>query len=272
MIAIRKADIFGLHALAYIPFAILAGGFLLPIGLWVLQLGSFPVWSAVQGTPFLSLFWNTLFVGAVTTAISICLAYPIALLLWMSSRRTAFAIGLIVFLPVVVGFLARNYSWIGMMSGQDTVSSLGLSLIGVNTSLYTMQSVILVMTYIFVPIAFFILLQSLASISRHEVDGARTLGATELEIVWRLALPRTFRQATIGALLIFANASAYFVTPRMLGGGKYDLLGNLIWRNTNLGEFSAASAVSIWFLLFFGPFYVMSLAIVLRSRKKILGR
>jgi ABC-type spermidine/putrescine transport system permease subunit I len=150
---------------------------------------------------------------------------------------------------------------------------MGLVFVGGHNYLYRIHSVVGVMTYIFVPIAFFILIYALSSIRPYELDAARTLGATDYEIITRLVIPRTTRQAIIGAFLISANALGYFVTPHMLGGGNFDMLGNLIWKNINhLGLFSDASSLSISLLIVLSPFYFLSFLLIVRNRQRVLGR
>ena len=266
-----------LSRIAYVslvwPIVILLLGFWLPILIWVIQAATVGDALTLYGGPaFTNLLGNTVWIAGLTTAFSIVLAYPISLLWWSSGEKQSTVITSLVFLPLLVGLLARNYSWIGMLSSDSPFTSLGFSLIGAESYLYTMYSVILVMTYIFVPIAFFVLANALSSVSNYEVDAAKTAGATTTEILLKLVLPHTYRQASIGAFLIFANAIGYFVTPRMLGGGKQDMIGNLIWMYTNLGDFTTASSISLTFLLWFSPFYIFSFVLIVTSRKRIIGR
>lgn len=247
--------------------------FWLPILIWIFK-------SATQkegiifysGSAFTNLFVNTLWIAGLTTIFSIALAYPLALVWWTSKGKKASIITAVVFLPILVGLLARNYSWIGILSSESKYASLGFSIINAESYLYSMYSVILVMTYIFIPFAFFVLVNAFSSISHFEIDAAKTVGATTKEILFKLILPHTYRQVSISSFLIFASAIGYFVTPRMLGGGKQDMVGNLIWMYTNLGDFTTASSISLKFLLWFSPFYIFSFVLIVLSRKKIIGR
>ncbi len=175
-------------------------------------------------------------------------------------------------MPLAVGFLARNYSWIGVLSGNDTVSSLGLYYLQAEKLLYTKEAVVLVMAYIFIPFAYFILKNAFDAIRVEEIEAAVVLGATDAEVVLKVLFPRTLRQAAIGIVLIFAIALGYFVTPRMLGGGKVDMVGNLVWNYANLGQFAMASRISFWFLLVFSPFYAVSFLLIVLARRRVLGR
>src|SRR5258706_808151 len=270
--AFRKSDLSSIGVVW--PIMVLIVGFWFPIAVWIIKYGSIkqPL-GLIRSDYFLHALWVTCAIAAATTVASVVLAYPLALIWWLSSQRISSLLAAVIFLPLIVGLLARNYSWIGMLSGRDLTSSMGLVLIRGQDYLYRIHSVIGVMTYIFVPIAFFILIYALSSVSRDELDAARAMGATDYEIVRRLVLPRTFRQAIIGAFLISANALGYFVTPHMLGGGNFDMLGNLIWKNINhLGLFAESSLLSISLLIVLSPFYLLSFILIVRNRQRVLGR
>lgn len=255
------------------PILVLLVAFWIPVGIWLIRaLADKNQPLIYTGEAFSTLMRNTAIIAGLTTVMSLALSYPLALLWWISGKRTSVAIASVAFLPFLVGLLARNYSWIGLLSADSLLASLGLSIIDAKSALYTIYCVILVMTYIFVPIAYFILLNALNSISPYEVQAAQTAGASGIEIITKLAFPHTLRQASIGAFIIFANALGYFVTPKMVGGGNFDMIGNLIWRYTNSGWFGDATSVSTTFLLWFSPFYVVSFGLIIQNRKKIIGR
>jgi spermidine/putrescine transport system permease protein len=256
------------------PILLLLVGFWLPIGIWIVKYGSAPrTISVFCSGLFLHALLTTALIATATTVSSLVLAYPIALLWWNSNRTVANWLTRILFLPLIVGLLARNYAWIGLLTGQDMVSSFGLVVIKAEQSLYTWRAVIIVMTYIFIPIAFFVLVYALSTISRFEIEAARTLGSTDREVLTKIVLPHTLRQSVIGAFLIFANALGYFVTPHMLGGGNFDMLGNLIWNNLiKLGLFDEASALALSLIIVLIPFYLIAFFLIIRSRQKVLGR
>jgi putative spermidine/putrescine transport system permease protein len=255
-----------------LPFVVLAVSFWMPLLIWLLQHAHAFSPSALVDETFLRLLGNTFLVAMTTTVSAVAIAYPVALLWWMSGRALATALTVLLFLPMSVGLLARNYSWIGILSGRNVPASMGLVLLHAESWLYTLPAVIVVMTYVFIPVAFFLLVHAFSSVSRDEVNAARSLGAADHEVVVRLALPRSARQAVIGVLLIFASAVGYFVTPRMIGGGNFDMAGNLIWRYTNLGDFDDASAAALSFVLTLLPFYICALLVIVVRRRRMLGR
>src|SRR5205807_7387380 len=113
------------------PIAVLLLGFWLPIAVWIIKYGSIrqPL-GLIKSDYFLHALWVTCGIAAATTVASIVLAYPIALIWWLSGRRLSSLLAAVIFLPLIVGLLARNYSWIGMLSGRDLTSSMGLVLLG----------------------------------------------------------------------------------------------------------------------------------------------
>src|SRR5207248_1726797 len=89
------------------------------------------------------------------------------------------------------------YSWIGMLSSKQPLTSMGWYEVGGNKLIFTSFSVCLVMSCIFVPIAFFILIQGLSSVRRNQIDAARTCGLTDWRIVKFLVIPMTRRAAIL---------------------------------------------------------------------------
>jgi len=269
---LRGVDFLRSRLLEVGPFLVLLVSFWVPILIWGISSGFLEDRSLPKDVSFGTLTWNTLWLAFSTTFSSVLLAYPVALLGWLGRRKGSVALGGIVFMPLAVGFLARNYSWIGVLSGNDTVSSLGLYYLQAEKLLYTKEAVVLVMAYIFIPFAYFILKNAFDAIRVEEIEAAVVLGATDAEVVLKVLFPRTLRQAAIGIVLIFAIALGYFVTPRMLGGGKVDMVGNLVWNYANLGQFAMASRISFWFLLVFSPFYAVSFLLIVLARRRVLGR
>ena len=199
------------------------------------------------GLPLWSLIGRTVTLSLMSSVLSVLVAYP-GVLLWRLSGSPARRLVLaLMVLPLLMGLLSRNYSWIGLLSNRGIIGSVGSTLLG-EDFLYSRTAVVVVMASVFMPISFFILVQGTALIRKIQIDAAKTLGAPDWRIVFSVVLPLTRRAAALAIGFTFALAVGFFVTPRMLGGGKYDFVGNAILMYVDLGLFNAASTVSIIFL------------------------
>jgi spermidine/putrescine transport system permease protein len=259
-------------ALAAIPLLAVLVVFWTPVVVWLLRYGALERIVSPFDPMISKSFWTTVWIAAITAIASLLAAYPLAVAWYMLPARLANSLVALACVPLIVGLMARNYSWIGILSAKTAFGSMGLSLIGADSVLFTFEAVLGVMTYIFIPIAFLVLVHSLFGVNRHEILAARTLGATDWEIVRAVLVPHTYRQATVGLFLIFANAIGYYVTPRMLGGGNYDMVGNIVLRFIECGEFGAASSISLSFVTWFTPLYVLVFVLIIGNRRHMIGR
>jgi spermidine/putrescine transport system permease protein len=60
------------------------------------------------------------------------------------------------------------------------------------------------------------------------VEAAYDLYATRFKVLMRIILPLTKPGIVAGSILVFIPSLGAYVTPRILGGGKNMMLGNLI--------------------------------------------
>jgi len=221
--------------------------YLLPLSYWTLSSTLSEPVSLPSGLPFASLMLRTSLVSAISASLAVLSAFPLALHWRLSGYRMRRAFVFLMVTPLIMGLLARNYSWIGMLSSQTWLSSMGWISLGGASILYTLASVCLVMTCVFVPVAFFMMIQGICSVSLEHIDAARALGVPDWKIIFVVILPLTRRAALLAFAFIFAMASGFFITPRMIGGGKYDFISNAILLYVNLGSFGDASSVALTF-------------------------
>lgn len=222
--------------------------------------------------PLRALISRTLMVSSVAGVCALFAAYPLVLIWRLSPPFIKQVINFLMVIPMIMGLLARNYSWIGMLSADRALPSMGWSQVGGQQFLYTTLSVYVVMSCIFVPIAFFILIQGASSVSNDHLDAARTLGVPDWKIVLVVVLPLTLRAATLAFGLILAMSVGFFITPRMIGGGKSDFVSNAVLTYVNYGRFGVASALALAFLAVMAFPIVLITLYAFRRRLLTTGR
>jgi ABC-type spermidine/putrescine transport system permease subunit I len=82
----------------------------------------------------------------------------------------------------------------------------------------------------------------------------------------------TYRSASLAFGMILAMATGFFVTPRMIGGAKYDFASNAILSYIDLGHFDEASALAVLFLICMLFPLIAIVMYTLHRRKLITGR
>ena len=126
----------------------------------------------------------------------------------------------------------------------------------------------MVMATVFTPFCYFIVLQGLSALAIEPLQAARTLGASDRTIFWRVVLPSLRPAQIIAFLLSTILAVGYFITPRLIGGGNVQFVGNVVEALLDdIGSVFDASLLA--FLLFVS---VLAGLVAARVVMKIIGR
>jgi spermidine/putrescine transport system permease protein len=180
---------------------------------------------------FLPTFLNSLRYAAVTTALSLAIGYPIAY--WISrhgGRRKALLL-ILVMLPFWTSYLIRTYAWMIVLRDNGVVNS-ALQAVGLTSEpivlLNTDFSVILGMTYGFLPFAILPLFVSIDRLDPSLVAAARDLYASGRGAFLHVTLPLTMPGIIAAGLLTFIPAIGDFVTPDLLGGAATTTIAKVV--------------------------------------------
>ena len=112
--------------------------------------------------------------------------------------------------------------------------------------LYTDFSVVLGMVYNFIPFMILQIESSLAKMDKSLLDAANDLGANRLQRFLNITLPLSLPGVVTGITLVFLPAVSSFVIPKLMGGGGYMLIGNVIENQfITVGEWNFGSAISM---------------------------
>ena len=146
-----------------------------------------------------------------------------------------------------INMLVRTYAWIGLLSEGGMIQRiLGFFGLGNVELLYTEGSVLLGMVYNFLP---FMILQIQTSLSKMDpslLEASADLGASPAQTFRRVTLPLSLPGVINGITLVFLPAVSSFFIPKLLGGGQYFLIGNMIENQfITVGEWNFGSAISM---------------------------
>ncbi len=196
---------------------------------------------------FLLILWRSLLIAVKTTVICLLLGYPAAYFIARSDEKMQNILILCVTIPMWINMLVRTYAWIGLLSEGGLVQQI-LSLIGLGDIelLYTEGAVLLGMVYNFLP---FMILQVQTSLSKMDhslLEASADLGASPAQTFWEVTFPLSIPGVINGITLVFLPAVSSFFIPKLLGGGQYFLIGNMIENQfITVGEWNFGSAISM---------------------------
>lgn len=205
----------------------------------------------VLNSQYVSVFRRSLVLAFQSTVLCLILGYPVAYLISkMKSNKRNILIMLFI-VPMWMNFLLRTYAWLPIL-GKNGVINNFLSAIGLNTIniLYTDAAVLLGMVYNFLPFMILPIYTVLIKMDNSLIDAAADLGANKRQIFTRVIFPLSMPGVITGITMVFMPAVSTFVISRLLGGGQYMLLGNLIETQfTTMGDWNFGSALAIFMMI-----------------------
>ena len=196
---------------------------------------------------FLLILWRSMAIAVKTTIICLFLGYPIAYFISRSSEQIQNLLVLIITVPTWINMLVRTYAWIGLLSDGGLFQQiLGLFGLGDVQLLHTEGAVLLGMVYNFLPFMILQINTSLCKMDHSLLEAAADLGANPMNTFGKVTLPLSLPGVINGITLVFLPAVSSFFIPKLLGGGQYFLIGNLIENQfITVGEWNFGSAISM---------------------------
>jgi len=226
------------------------------------------VWDPVT----ISVFWHTLLMAAGGTFATILIGYPIAY--WIARYLTTYkslALVLII-LPFWTSFLIRTYSWLIILDDDGYVSRfsawLGLTSPHHLGILYTWKAIGIGLVYNYLPLLILPVYASLERMDWTLVAAATDLGAKPFTAFRQITLRLTLPGLVTGALLVFIPMTGEYVIPSLLGGGKFEFVGNLIGDTfLSAANYPLGSALSMALMGVLSIFVVLYIFVATREEQ-----
>jgi spermidine/putrescine transport system permease protein len=183
---------------------------------------------------YIDIFVRTLRFSFVGTALTIVVGWPLAYWLarYAPPRRKNLLLALVI-IPFWTSFLIRTYSFLIVL---DPAFPLSKALDGIGLTngpldvLYTSTAVQIGIVYNYLPL---FVLPAYAALERLDwtlLDAASDLGSSGWAALRQITVPLAMPGLITGALLVFIPMMGEYVIPQILGGGKVDLMGNIVRR------------------------------------------
>lgn len=200
---------------------------------------------------YLKVFLRSIVLAGSSTIICLLVGYPVAYIIskaHISKRNTLI---LLFILPMWMNFLLRTYAWVAIL-GKNGILNSFLGLFGIEpvTLLYTNFAILLGMVYNFLPFMVLPIYTSLSKMDNDLINAARDLGANSFQVFSKVIFPLSVPGVISGITMVFMPAVTTFAISRLLGGGKFMLLGDLIEQQfTVVGDWNFGSAISIFMMI-----------------------
>ena len=158
------------------------------------------------------------------------LGFPLAYWIARFGGRFRNVYLVLVMIPFLTSYLIRIYAWQFILQDNGLLNRL-LGDLGLGRNHVFLNhpfAVILGLTYGFLP---FMILPLYASIERMDValvEASYDLGHGKVSTFFRVILPTVSPGLVAGVLLVFIPAVGDFVTPKLLGGVRTEMIGSTI--------------------------------------------
>jgi putative spermidine/putrescine transport system permease protein len=181
---------------------------------------------------YLGVLWDTLWLGAVVTLVSLLLGYPLAY--HLARTRTAWKPLLLVFVlsPLLVGIVIRCYGWMILLADRGLINATLVDhgwLARPLPLMYNRFGVGVALVHVFLPFMVLSLTGVIKRIDPALLDASMSLGATPARTFWEVTVPLSLPGILAGSLLVFSLAISSFVVPVLLGGFKVYVLPIIVY-------------------------------------------
>jgi spermidine/putrescine transport system permease protein len=216
----------------------------------------------------LSILWRSVRLSFLTTLTAFVLGFPTAYFIATRPPETRNIWLFLVTIPFWTNLLIRTFAILEIIRNQGVVNSF-LLMLGVIDQpldmLYTDIAILLGMTYVYIPLMILPIYASMERFDFKLVEAAYDLYASRWKVMKRVILPLVKPGVVAGSILVFIPSLGAYVTPRVLGGGKNLMLGNLIELQFGQGRnWPLGAALSLTLLVI----VMIALIVYVRSAQK----
>ena len=202
----------------------------------------------------LQIFLRSVRLSFFTTVLTLVFGFPTAYFIaTRPEKRQALWLFLIT-IPFWTNLLIRTFAVQEVIRNEGILNT-ALIWLGITSSpiqiLYTDLAIAIGMIYVYLPLMVLPLYASMEKIDFRLVEAGYDLYATRFQVLRRIIIPLVKPGIIAGSILVFIPSLGAYVTPRVLGGGKQMMLGNLIelqfgaGRNWPLGAALALTLTAI---------------------------
>ena len=179
----------------------------------------------------LSILWRSVKLSLITTVLTLIVGFPTAYYISTQDPKRRDLLVFMITIPFWTNILIRTFAMQQVIRNEGVVNTV-LMWLGIIDApiqiMYTDWAIFFGMLYIYLPLMVLPLYASMEKIDFRLVEAGYDLYATRFQVLRRIIIPLVKPGIIAGSILVFIPSLGAYVTPRILGGGKNLMLGNLI--------------------------------------------
>lgn len=200
---------------------------------------------------YFRIFYRSIKLAVISTVLCLIIGYPTAYIITKTKVSRQNTLLMLVIVPMWMNFLLRTYAWSAILGRNGIINTI-ITTIGFQpiNILYTDTAVMLGMVYNFLPFMILPIYTILSKLDKDLINAAKDLGANGLQVFYKIILPLSMPGVASGITMVFMPAVSTFVISKLLGGGQFMLIGNLIEQQfMSVGNWHFGSAISIFMMI-----------------------
>lgn len=179
-------------------------------------------------------FLDTVWICFLTAISTLIVGYPLAYALVRSQNAIVKSVLLVIVVtPLFLGEVVRTYSWIIVLGNNGFINSILLQLGIIGRPLqfmFTTFGVVVALVHVTMPVMVIMLAAALSHIDRDYQRAAESLGAGPVRVFLTVTLPLSMPGVVAGVTTAFAWTFSAFATPQLIGGGRVNMISNLVYQ------------------------------------------
>ena len=178
-----------------------------------------------------SILWRSVKLSFATTVLCLVFGFPTAYFISTRPERWRDVWLFLVTIPFWTNLLIRTFAVQELIRNEGVVNSFltGVGLIDAPIQMmFTDFAIMAGMVYVYLPLMVLPLYASMEKFDFRLVEAGYDLYAGRFQVLRRVIVPLVKPGIIAGSILVFIPALGAYVAPRLLGGGKTLMLGNLI--------------------------------------------
>ena len=202
----------------------------------------------------------SLLLAFVSTVICLLLAFPLGMILKGTKLGKKGFMIFVFILPMWMNFLLRTMAWQVLLEKNGIINSF-LAAIGLPrlAIINTAAAVVLGMVYDYLPFMVLPIYNAIVRIDKNLIEAAYDLGAEKRTVFAKIIIPLSVPGIVSGVTMVFVPSLTTFAISNMLGGGKVNLIGNIIEQEfTASANWNLGSGLSLIMMIFI----VISMALI----------
>ena len=200
---------------------------------------------------------RTLFVAISVTLLCVALAMPMAFYMAkIASSRSKKIFVSLVLTPLWASYLVKIYAWRTMLEPGSGVLDWFLAPLNLKSPGFGMFAVIIGLTYLWLPYMILPIYAGLDRLPNSLLDASSDLGAGNLFTFRKVIFPILVPSVIAGSMFTFSLSLGDYITVQIIGG-KFQMLGNVVYQNFSLNLPFAATVSAVPIAIMFGYLWLI---------------